>query len=88
LGQGGNALLKNTINYRLLDEGMAYYTVYTSTPFIHRKILCDVASQARNANLGVWELDMTSEFVLEDQDSIGLEGQLILPKCFADARIT
>jgi endonuclease YncB( thermonuclease family) len=75
-------LLEKTINYRLLDEGMAYYTVYTSTPFDHREFLSKVASRARGANRGVWELDMTSEFVLEDQDSIGLEGQLILPKLF------
>ena len=75
-------LLKKTINYRLLDEGIAYYTVYTSTPFNHRKLLRDVASQARNANRGVWELDMTTEFALENQDSIGPDGQLILPKLF------
>ncbi len=75
-------LLKKTINYRLLDEGVAYYTVYTSTPFIHRKILSEVASKARNANKGVWKLDMTSDFVLVNQNSIGPEGQLILPKLF------
>ena len=75
-------LLKKTINYRLLDEGIAYYTVYTSTPFDHRTLLGDVALQARNANRGVWELDITTEFTLENQDSIGPDGQLILPKLF------
>jgi endonuclease YncB( thermonuclease family) len=75
-------LLKNTINYRLLAEGIAYYTVYTSTPYIHRKILSKVSLEALCANKGIWSLDMTSEFVLDDQDSIGPQGQLILPKLF------
>jgi hypothetical protein len=75
-------LLKNTINYRLLEEGIAYYTVYTFTPFNHRKLLQNVVSQAWNANQRVWELDMTTEFAFESQDSIGPGGQLILPKLF------
>lgn len=75
-------LLEKTVNYYLLKEGIAYYTVYTSTPFIHRKLLQKIASQARNANKGVWELDATTEFVLENQDSISPGGQLILPKLF------
>lgn len=41
-----------------------------------------VASQARDSCKGVWELDATSEFVLEDQGSISPGGQLILPKLF------
>jgi len=77
-----DTLLKKTINYQLLEEGAAYYTVYTSTPFDHRKFLSKVALKARNNNLGVWELDLTTEFVLEDQNSIGPQGQLILPKLF------
>lgn len=76
------ALLENTINYCLLKEGIAYYTVYTSTPYSHRRLLSEVASEARDANKGIWELDMTTEFVLEDNDSIGSCGQLILPKLF------
>lgn len=77
-----DSLLKKTINYRLLDEGMAYYTVYTSTPFDHRQTLSKVTSQALKAKKGVWKLDMTSDFVLDDQNSIGPKGQLILPKLF------
>ncbi len=75
-------LLENTINYCLLKEGIAYYTVYTSTPFTHRRLLSEVASEARDANKGIWELDLTTEFVLEAQDSISPGGQLILPKLF------
>jgi endonuclease YncB( thermonuclease family) len=78
-----NALLKQTLNFRLLEEGLAYYTVYTSAPLSHREFLRDVASQARDKKLGVWGEDRTSEFVLNDQNSISPpDGQLILPKLF------
>ncbi len=75
-------LLKATINYRLLTSGMAYYTVYTSTPFVHRQLLREASAAAREAGQGVWQLDTTSDFVLGDQSSIGPNGQLILPKLF------
>ena len=75
-------LLKATINYRLLTSGMAYYTVYTSTPLVHRQLLRGASAAAREAGLGVWQLDTTSDFVLGDQSSIDPNGQLILPKLF------
>lgn len=80
----GEDLLKETINYRLLTSGMAYYTVYTSTPFAHRQFLRTAAASARQDRLGVWQLDATSDFVLADQSSIspGPDGQVILPKLF------
>ncbi|HLL41198.1 MAG TPA: hypothetical protein VK359_07800 [Rubrobacteraceae bacterium] len=75
-------LLAKTLNFRLLDEGMAYYTVYTSTPVIHRRYLRGVAAKAREADRGIWAADTTASFALDDQDSIGPDGQLILPKLF------
>jgi endonuclease YncB( thermonuclease family) len=78
-----DALLKQTLNFRLLEEGLAYYTAYTSAPLSHREFLRGVASQARDKKLGVWGEDRTSEFVLNDQDSLSPpDGQLILPKLF------
>lgn len=77
------ALLKKTLNFRLLTEGLAYYTVYTSTPFAHRKLLREEALEAREANRGVWAEDTTNEFVLVDKKSITApDGQVILPKLF------
>jgi len=78
----GEDLLKETINSRLLTSGMAYYTVYTSTPLVHRQLLREAAAAACKAELGVWQSDVTSDFVLEDQSSIGPKGQVILPKLF------
>jgi endonuclease YncB( thermonuclease family) len=78
-----DALLKQTLNFRLLEAGLAYYTVYTSAPLSHREFLRQVASKARDKKLGVWGEDRTSEFVLIDQKSISPpDGQLILPKLF------
>ena len=77
------ALLKKTLNFQLLTEGLAYYTVYTSTPSTHRKLLREEAMAAREANRGVWAKDTTNEFTLVDKDSISApDGQLILPKLF------
>jgi endonuclease YncB( thermonuclease family) len=78
-----DALLKKTLNFRLLEEGLAYYTAYTSAPLSHREFLREVASEAQDKMLGVWGEDRTSEFVLNDQDSLSPpDGQLILPKLF------
>jgi endonuclease YncB( thermonuclease family) len=77
-------LLEKTLNWRLLTSGLAYYTVYSSTPL--RDDLRAAALRARRANhgrgKGVWAIDSTGEYRLVDQDSIGPSGALILPKLF------
>ncbi len=75
-------LLGQTLNARLLSEGLAYAMVYTSTPFDHRQALRAIAVAARDAGRGVWGLDSTAEFRLDGQAALGPDGQLILPKLF------
>jgi endonuclease YncB( thermonuclease family) len=75
-------LLDRTLNAWLLREGLAYYTVYTSTPARHRDHLRELARTARDKPVEVWTRDRSAEFTLEDQDSVGPDGQLILPKLF------
>ncbi|MBE9019141.1 thermonuclease family protein [Chroococcidiopsidales cyanobacterium LEGE 13417] len=76
-------LLRQTLNFLMMAEGRAYYTVYTSTPRSHRQILREAALAAREKDLGVWAADSTSIFRLVDFDSITPpNGQLILPKLF------
>jgi hypothetical protein len=75
-------LLQRTSNWFLLEKGYVYYTVYTSTPALHRKILKTIASKAREDQLGVWNIDATADFILDNQESIGPNGSLILPKLF------
>ena len=79
------ALLSRTLNARLVEEGVAYPTFYTSTPQPHREQLRALARAAREQGRGVWAVDDTAEFELTDQASIGPGGQLILPKLFRRA---
>lgn len=76
------AILRRTSNWFLLQKGYVYYTVYTSTPALHRKSLKTVAEKAREDQLGVWNMDASADFILENQESIGPGGSLILPKLF------
>jgi len=76
------ALLDRTLNAWLLREGLAYYTGYTSTPVVHRDQLRGLARAARDKPAEVWVRDATAEFTLDTQDSIGPDGQLVLPKLF------
>jgi len=78
----GTALLRKTINLRQIEAGMTYYTVYTSTPLEHRRVLRRAAAEARSARQGVWARDTTGAFELDTQDDISPTGQLILPKLF------
>jgi len=75
-------LLGKTLNYRLLETGMAYYTVYTSLPAAHRDVFRALALTARSSRKGVWAVDKSSDFVLDNKKSIGPTGQCILPKLF------
>jgi endonuclease YncB( thermonuclease family) len=76
------ALLRRTLNAKMLQAGLAYLTLYTSTPVPHQQALRDIAQRAREAKRGVWEHDETAEFRLPDQAAIGPAGVLILPKLF------
>ncbi len=75
-------LLRRTANARQLAAGLAYLTLYTSTPALHRTELRAIAAEARAANAGVWAVDQTPEFPLVDQASISPGGALVLPKLF------
>jgi len=81
-GSIGTTVLKETANYRMLQSGDAYGLFYSSTPLQHRHILRAAAHAARAEGRGLWPQDMTELFKLRDQDSIGPEGSLIMPKLF------
>jgi endonuclease YncB( thermonuclease family) len=79
-----NATLQKTLNAKQLLNGMAYLTVYSSTPESHRSFLRTLTLQARASKLGVWARD-TNNFKLVNKDSVGERGALILPKLFRRA---
>ena len=77
--------LRLTLNALSLEKGMSYFTVYNSMPAAQIKTFQQLTEKARAAKLGVWAKDKTNEFTLENAESIGETGQLILPKLFRRA---
>jgi endonuclease YncB( thermonuclease family) len=77
----GDALLGASLNANVLQAGMAYYTVYSSQPQSHQIFMRGLAQQAKEAGLGIWQVDRTAEFTLVNLDDV-TQQQLILPKLF------
>jgi endonuclease YncB( thermonuclease family) len=80
-----DAILQKTLNAKQLTNGMAYLTVYSSTPKTHQSFLRALTLQARASRLGVWARDASANFKLVNKDSVGERGALILPKLFRRA---
>lgn len=76
-----DALLVKSMNAKVLQAGMAYYTVYSSQPASHQIFMRSLAQQAKDGNLGIWQVDKTSEFTLNSFEDV-TRNQLILPKLF------
>jgi endonuclease YncB( thermonuclease family) len=76
-----NTLLAESLNSKVLEAGMAYYTVYSSQGKIQRDFMQTMAQQAKAAHLGIWAVDKTSEFTLDHVEDV-TKHQLILPKLF------
>ena len=74
-------LLAKSLNANVLQAGMAYYTVYSSQPQSHRDFMKGLAQEAKQLNLGIWQIDSTATFVLNDFSDVNHD-QLILPKLF------
>ena len=77
-------LLKRTLNYQMLAQGMAYYTGYKRMPEPHRNLFVATAKKARGDGIGIWAVDPDplAAFTLIDEGSLAPSGQLILPKLF------
>jgi Staphylococcal nuclease homologue len=76
-----DVLLGTSMNTKVLQAGMAYYTVYSSQSESQRVFMRGIAQQAKDANLGIWAVDKTSEFTLNTVEDV-THNQLILPKLF------
>jgi endonuclease YncB( thermonuclease family) len=77
-------LLKRSLNYAMLANGMAYYTGYGRMPREHRDTFIAASNAARAQALGIWKgaPEPTAPFTLVDEGSLGRQGQLIFPKLF------
>ncbi len=75
--------LKNSLNYKMLEEGLAYLLTYSSMPSSHIDYFRAAAIRAKTAKKNIWSIDTTNMFTLEKKSSIeGEEAQLIFPKLF------
>lgn len=75
-------LLSHSMNYKSLEEGLAYPTYYQGLFSDLRSALTDASARARQANAGVWAEDRTNTgFEVNGIQSITDE-HVILPKLF------
>ncbi|NJL09524.1 MAG: thermonuclease family protein [Calothrix sp. SM1_7_51] len=76
------ALLKKSVNYHLLTQGLVYPTFYSKLFPDLRKVLASGSQVARQEKKGLWSLDKTNDgFTLESLETITKE-VVILPKLF------
>ncbi|MBI3258170.1 MAG: thermonuclease family protein [Ignavibacteriae bacterium] len=75
--------LKNSLNYKMLEEGLAYLLTYSSMPASHIDFFRAAAIRAKSLRKNIWSADTTSFFNVTDKSSIaGESSQLIYPKLF------
>jgi hypothetical protein len=74
--------LKNSANFQLLTEGLAYPTFYSLLYPDLRQALADTAVSARGSGSGVWAKDLThAGFKLANRNQL-TDSLVILPKLF------
>ena len=77
------ALVERSVNAAVLQAGMAYLDLHEATPPDVREPLHEAARFAREAGGGLWRIDASAEFALEDLGSLTVPlGQLVLPTLF------
>ena len=75
-------LMRRSLNYRLIEEGLAYPTYYEGLFHDLRDALTEEVARARAKTLGVWAEDRTTEgFDVEGLRSV-TEEHVVLPKLF------
>lgn len=77
------AMILASVNATLLNEGLAYPTLYSSMPPDLRPVFADAARQARAQNVGVWALaTMTPTSPALPNNVCALQALVIWPKLF------
>jgi len=76
-------LLKESLNYHMLEQGHAYPTYYSNLFFDIRKAMTGAVKEARERKLGVWAKDktMTGYKVGGSLDSVAKEAYVV-PKLY------
>jgi endonuclease YncB( thermonuclease family) len=76
------ALLRNSVNYQLLEAGLAYPTYYEGLPADLREELTLACREARKEQRGFWPQDRTNLGIAVAGGAAGLGKFVILPKLF------
>ncbi|MBO2445665.1 hypothetical protein J4573_01035 [Actinomadura barringtoniae] len=76
------ALLKKSVNYQLLSEGLVYPTFYSKLYLDLRVALTQAADAAREAKTGIWGADATTDGATIHAQSDLSERLVLLPKLF------
>ncbi len=76
------ALIRKSVNYLLLREGLVYPTYYEGLYADLREELTRGVQEARKKRLGLWPRDCTNSGVAMDEGRNGLDKCIILPKLF------
>lgn len=78
--------LEQSVNARLLSQGVVYPLAYDTQPKPHRSLFARLALAARRAGAGIWRHDRSREgFPLRTEASLGAHGALVFPKIFRRA---
>jgi endonuclease YncB( thermonuclease family) len=76
------ALLRKSVNYLLLHEGLVYPAYYEGLYADLREELTRGVQEAKSERRGLWPRDCTNSGVALDEGRAGLEKCIILPKLF------
>ena len=76
------ALLQKSVNYQLLEAGLAYPTYYEGLYADLREELTRACREARNKQMGFWPLDRTNSGIVVKGGAAQVEKFIILPKLF------
>jgi hypothetical protein len=74
-------LIKKSLNYKQLLDGMAYPTFYSTFYFNLREAFTNATVKARTAKRGIWKVDKSMGFTYSSIKSI-TDDNAILPKLF------
>lgn len=77
-----DALVDASVNAEQTRNGLAYITVYSTTPAAVRARFVTLGQAARDGGGPVWAADRSGGFTARTQDDVGPDGALVLPKLF------
>jgi endonuclease YncB( thermonuclease family) len=76
------AIVRKSINFKMLSKGMAYPTFYDGMFYDLRELFAKAASKERGAKTGIWSQDRTNTYTSIASMEDVTERNVLLPKLF------